>query len=106
MWARGMVLLVLILWTLQVTAATAGIRDWSGLPWVAAGVLALVTASWPIFGTALGMVGAHYAWDWPWAVSVPLFFGLLTVIAALILMVGLSAWDALGWSRSFWPRRT
>jgi hypothetical protein len=93
------------LWGLQVVAATAGIRDWSGLPWPAAAMLALAAASWPGLGTGLGMLGAHYAWDWPWTVSAPLFFGPLTLIGVIGLVAGLSAWDAVGWSRSFWPRR-
>ncbi len=94
------------LWALQVVAAAAGIRDWSGLHWALAAILAIVTASWPVFGTALGMLGAHYAWDWPWIVSAPLFFGLLIVIIGIVLLAGFSIWDALHWSRSFWPRRT
>jgi hypothetical protein len=69
----------------QITATIAGIERWLGIHWVFAGIIALFVAWTPVIGTALGMVGAHFAWGWSWLSAFLLFFGPLIVIAGIAI---------------------
>lgn len=72
----------------QIAATIAGIQYWLGFHWLIAAVIAFFTASWPVVGTILGMVGAHYAWGWSWFAAFLLFFGSLILIFGIALATG------------------
>jgi hypothetical protein len=77
---------------LQIVAVADGIEHWLGwhslLGYLVCWVVALFVGGWPIIGTALGMLGAHYAWGWSWLSAVFLFWGLALVVMALSAVAG------------------
>ncbi len=101
-----LVLLTIVFWLFQSAATAAGIREWSGLPVIAAALIALVIAAVPLLGTVLAVLGALYAWNWDVALAVLAFLGPLVVIAMAGVLAVFSIWDALSSMRAFWPRRT
>ena len=78
----------LALGVLQTAAVIGGIKYWLGVVTFFAYILATFVAFIPIVGTALGVVGAHYAWGWSWLISLTLFFGPLVVIGILAAASG------------------
>lgn len=72
----------------QIAATIGGIQYWLGFHWLVAAIIAFFIASWPVVGTILGMVGAHYAWGWSWLAAFLLFFGPLILIFGITLAAG------------------
>lgn len=79
----------LLLGLLQIVAVSDGIQHWLNWPSFACWLLALFVGGWPIVGTALGMIGAHFAWGWSWFSAFLLFWGLaLAIFTVTVLGVG------------------
>ena len=78
----------LALGAFQIVAVASGIQFWLGWNILACWIIAFFVGGWPIVGTTLGMVGAHYAWEWSWLSAFMLFWGFAISILTLTLAVG------------------
>ena len=82
-----MILGWVVLGLMQITAVADGIQHWLGWYWLICWVIAFFVGGWPVVGTILGMVGAHYAWGWSWLAAFLLFWGLIAAIMLLTMTV-------------------
>jgi hypothetical protein len=81
-------LLQIVYSLLQAAAIFAGIEYWLGWPsWVCAlvGGIFVFGLRITLITVPLGIVGAHYGFQWSWTMSLLLFFGPLLLIVALAI---------------------
>ena len=67
----------------QFLALVTGVQE-AGVHWILSGIIALIVAPIPIFGTIGGIYGAIEGWGWPWTQAAALFVGPLLFMFALV----------------------
>jgi hypothetical protein len=78
--------------TIQVFATVDGVKYFTGFGSFAAWIIATLTGWIPILGTALGIYGAHKAWDWTLTNAFLLFVGIPGFFLILgLILVGAAA---------------
>lgn len=66
-----------------VYAGAVSYLGWGKLP----ALFATFVLSWiPIVGSALGVAGAHFAWNWSWLASIALYTWHFPVLIAMALL--------------------
>ncbi len=77
----------LLLGIVQSLAIYAGLTQWVGWHASIAAPASIFLGCVPLVGTAIGMYGAVYSWQWGWGSSFALFCGPMIVIALFALQV-------------------
>jgi len=72
----------LIFGLFQIAATASGIEHLTGLWWFMCWIGAILVGWVPVFGTALGIYGAHAQWEWSLPAAYALFIGLPILLFA------------------------
>src|SRR5215472_4006378 len=81
----------LIFGLFQIAATASGIEHLTGLWWLLCWVGAILVGWVPVFGTAIGIYGAHAQWEWSLPASFGLFLGVPILLFLPLLAVSVSA---------------
>ncbi|MCM8743598.1 hypothetical protein [Pseudomonas koreensis] len=88
------VVLNLAVGVVQILAIFAGVEHWLDWHWFASSLVAgflVFLLRINLLNTVIGVLGAHYAWGWPWMGAIALFFGLFILIMAVSMAAGAGA---------------